>query len=230
MSLELIILGFILMAICGGFVTLFLLAFYKKSFTKALVFKGIASLCFITLGAINCFAVRTSPSSIIIFIGLCFGIIGDEIIALCQLMPKYDTHAFIGGGCCFLVGHVLYTVSLLLVDEINWILFIAFSILCMGLGGIYAKHRRFLDGNMKIPLAMYLGVVIIVTAVAIGLFAERISLGAGLFALGGALFVVSDNVLFAFKLGEKPFYFQNIALHVAYYLAQFAIAWSVAWL
>ena len=46
--------------------------------------------------------------------------------------------------------------------------------------------------------------------------------------LGGLLFTVSDNILFAYKLGEKPRFLQNIALHVAYYLAQFAIAFSIA--
>ncbi len=230
MSTELIIFGFVFMAVCAGFVTLFLLAFHKKKYINALIFKGIASLCFIIFGAIICFNTQPTPSALIIFIGLCFGIVGDEVIALCQVIPKHDTLAFVAGGSCFLAGHVLYTISLLLVDRVNWILVVIFALLSIGLGGIYSKRKGFLEGRMKLPLTAYLGVVIIVTAVAVGLFAHRISLGAGLFALGGALFVVSDNILFAFKLGEKPFYLQNIALHIAYYLAQFSIAWSIAFL
>ena len=81
---------------------------------------------------------------------------------------------------------------------------------------------------MRLPLILYLGIVITVSAVAIGVLVKRGSVGAGLFVLGGLLFTVSDNILFAYKLGEKPRFLQNIALHVTYYLAQFAIAFSIA--
>ena len=83
MSFELIVLGLLLMGVCAGVATLFLRAFYNKSFTKALILKGISSLCFVIFGAINCFVDGFSVAQLIIFIGLCFGIIGDEVIALC---------------------------------------------------------------------------------------------------------------------------------------------------
>lgn len=228
MSLELVILGIILMAICAGFVTLFLRAFYQKKFTNALIFKGIASLCFVIFGGVSCFTNELTPSTVIVFIGLCFGIFGDEIIALCQVFPEHDTKAFIGGGSLFLVGHVLYIASLFLLGKISWIALILSAVLIVALGGLYEKHRKFLSGDMKAPLTIYLGIVVFVTALAIGVFAKQGLLGAGLIALGGALFTVSDNILFAYKLGENSKFRQNIALHVAYYLAQFVIAWGMA--
>ena len=95
---------------------------------------------------------------------------------------------------------------------------------------IYERKRRFLHGEMKLPLALYLGIVTFVGALAVGLLNARITLGAGMFAVGGLLFTTSDNILFAYKLGEKPRFLQNIALHITYYLAQLLIAWSIAWI
>lgn len=82
--------------------------------------------------------------------------------------------------------------------------------------------------EIKNSLKLYIGIVILVTAVGVGCLLVRGTLGTALFALGGALFTVSDNILFAFKFGNRPRYRQNVALHVAYYLAQFVIAWSIA--
>ena len=80
---------------------------------------------------------------------------------------------------------------------------------------------------MKYSLMLYICVVIFMAATAIGVFFKQLTVGAGLFALGGILFAVSDNILFAYKLSENPKFKQNIALHVAYYLAQIAIAFSI---
>ena len=99
-----------------------------------------------------------------------------------------------------------------------------------GLGLVYNKYKKFLSGDMKVLLILYLGIVTFMGAVAFGVFVKRGSLGAGLFALGGALFTASDNILFAFKLGVKPRFIQNILLHAAYYLAQIVIAWSIAYI
>ena len=230
MSTELIIFGIAISLACLGIVDLFLKAFYDKKQLKALILKGIASACFVTLGAITCFCGEFSLPKLLIFIGLCFGIVGDEVIHLCQLFPKYDSLAFIGGGSFFLVGHFLYIPALLLLGEVSVIAIIIYFIVAAIISLIYEKYRHFLKGNMKIPLALYLGFVTLMGAVAFGVFVERLTLGLGLFAVGGLLFTVSDNILFAFKLGERPKFLQNILLHAAYYLAQILIAWSIAYL
>jgi uncharacterized membrane protein YhhN len=228
MTTPLIIFGIILSAICAGFIALFLKAFYDKPFVKSLVFKGIASACFVILGAITCFTGEISITKLLIFIGLCFGLVGDEVIHLCQGFPERDSLAFIGGGLFFLVGHLLYIPALLLLGGVNWIsVLIAFAVL-VSLRLVYAGRRRFLSGEMKIPLALYLGIVSFMACVAIGAFTERLTVGTGLFAVGGVLFALSDNILFAYKMGEKPRFVQNVLLHAAYYIAQILIAWSLA--
>ena len=230
MSPTLIAIGFVLVLICAGMVTLFLRDFYNTRFVRALIFKGAASLCFVALGAITYFSGAPSTTGLLIFIGLCFGIVGDEVIALCQVYPKQDTLAFIGGGSFFLVGHALYIPALILLGEISWISVAISFVVMVGLSLIYEGRRRFLNGKMKVPLALYLGIVTFMGAIAIGVFIKRLTIGTGLFALGGILFTLSDNILFAYKLGEKPKFIRNVALHVAYYVAQLLIAWSIAWL
>jgi uncharacterized membrane protein YhhN len=95
---------------------------------------------------------------------------------------------------------------------------------------IYSKHKQSVSGDMKIPLILYLGIVIFMAALAIGIFTNKITIGTGMFAVGGTLFAISDNVLFAYKLGKNSRFSQNILLHIAYYLAQILIALSICWL
>lgn len=230
MTLASIIFGFVLMIVCAVFVCRFLLAFYRSRFVKALILKGLASLCFVALGAITCLNSRSFPAAILIFVGLCFGILGDEVIALCQVFPKRDTLAFVGGGSCFIVGHILYIFALFSIERPSIVAIAITCALSIILSALYAGWRKFLSTEMKIPLALYLGLVIFVFALAVGVFVKRPTLGSGLFILGGALFAISDNILFAYKKGENPSFRQNLILHMAYYLAQFAIAWSIVWI
>ena len=228
MSASLIALGIILTCACGGLATLFLISFKREKFINALIFKGLASMCFVVFGAVNCFTNPHHHIEVLIFVGLCLGIIGDELIALCQVIPKYDKVAFVGGGSFFLIGHIFYVVALFLRGGVSWILLAVSFIIAAAVSIIYEKRKRFLSPEMKKPLVLYLGIVIFMMATAIGSFFGHLTAGTALFALGGIMFVVSDNILFAYKYGREPRFSQNIILHVAYYVAQLAIAWSIS--
>ena len=228
MKPELLILGFALMGISAVFVSLFLRAFYYKTFTKALIFKELASLCFVALGGGMYLSGEMSIPKILIFIGLCCGIIGDELIALCQVFPKKDKRAFLLGGVCFIIGHVLYLVALFWLGKINWIGLVLGAAILVTLGVLYERKKEFIVPELKRSSILYFTIVNLFATVAIGVFFGTFGLGFALFAIGGILFVVSDNLLFAYKYGKEPKFYQNIVLHVAYYLAQFAIAWSIA--
>lgn len=228
MTLNLFIIGFVLMIACAFLATEFLRAFYHKRFKRALLFKGLASCCFVVLGAYSFASSEFSVPRLLIFIGLCWGIIGDEIIALCQIFPKNDTAYFIGGGAFFIVGHVLYIVAVLMFRGVDAVALVASAVLIALLCLVYERSRKYLIGEMKASLLLYIGVVIFFTAVGAGSVFKEGTLSAVLFTLGGVLFTISDNVLFAFKFGSRPKYRQNVILHVAYYLAQFMIAFSIA--
>ena len=230
MTPELIIFGLLLVLICAGFVALFLRAFYHKKFVNALVLKACASICFVTLGAISAFSGNVTPTKLLIFIGLCLGIFGDELIALCQVFPKHDSLAFIGGGSFFLCGHVLYAVALLLLGEASWLTLVASFLVISAISAIYTKRKGSLIPEMKTPLTLYLMIIVFVAAVSVGVFFRRFTLGASFFALAMLLFVASDNILFAYKYGTKPTFIQNVLLHAYYYSAQLLIAFSISYL
>ena len=148
MSLELIIFGIAISLACLGIVALFLKAFYDKKQLKALILKGLASTCFIVIGAMTCFYGEFSLPKLLIFIGLCFGIVGDEVIHLCQLFPKHDSLAFIGGGSFFLVGHFLYIPALLLLGGVSVVAIVVYFIIAFAISLVYEKHSHFLKGNL----------------------------------------------------------------------------------
>ena len=228
MKPEILACALSLLALCAGMVTLFLRAFCKFKFTKALVLKGFSSLCFIALGVI-CFAMGDhSLPKIFILIGLCLGIIGDEILALCQIYPAHDSVHFIGGGVFFIVGHLFYMTAMIISGSISWVaLLIAYAII-LTLSFLYESKNRFYIGEMKVSLRIYMCVVVLFAAFGVAFFVGQPSLGRLFVALGGLLFAVSDNVLFAYKLHDNTRFDRNIALHVAYYLAQMLIACSIA--
>ena len=228
MTPELMFVGLLLVLLCGGFVALFLKCFYDEKFNRALLFKGIASLCFVSIGAITLFTADMSTTKLLIFIGLCLGLIGDEVIALCQNLPKYDMQFFLGGGSFFIVGHFLYIIALFMHGELSPVALVVSFVIIEALSLLYEKNKKFYNNSMKYSLMLYMGVVIFMAATALGVFVKQGTVGAALFAIGGILFAVSDNILFAYKLGKNPKFKQNIALHVTYYIAQLAIAWSVA--
>lgn len=229
MTFEIVIFGLLLTILCSVFVTLFLKAFYNKKFINAIWLKGLSSLCFVAFGAANLFLGGFSWAKIIIFIGLCFGIVGDEILALCQIYPNHDKEHFLGGGVFFVIGHVCYMGAMIfLLGGPNWIaVAVAFAVL-VAISIFYEGKRKFFVGELKDSLKLYIGIVIFFASIGTATFLKAGTLGTALLAIGGILFTISDNVLFAFKLGKNSKYAQNIILHIAYYLAQFSIAWSIA--
>ena len=228
MKPEILACAMSLLILCAALVTLFLRAFYKVKFTKALIFKGLSSLCFITLGVV-CFVTGDfSLPKLLILIGLFLGIIGDEVIALCQIYPKHDMTHFIGGGTFFIIGHLFYMAAMLFIGGINWIALIISYPILLGLGFLYESKNNFYVGDKKNSLKLYISVVLLFSAFGIASFVQGPSLGTAFIALGGLGFAVSDNLLFAYKLHDNTKFYRNIALHVAYYRAQMFIACSIA--
>lgn len=228
MKPEILVIFLSLLVLCAGLVTLFLRAFYKLKFTKALVFKGLSSLCFITLGIISFAASDHSLPKILILIGLFLGIIGDEILALCQIYPRHDMTHFIGGGVFFIVGHLFYMAAMLLTKGIGWIALVISYAIILSLSFLYESKNRFYVGDMRVSLRLYMCVVALFGAFGVAFFVGQPDLGRLFIALGGILFAISDNILFAYKLHDNTKFYRNIVLHVAYYLAQMLIACSIA--
>lgn len=149
MKFDIAIIGLILVGTCAALVTEFLRVFYHKKFKRALVFKGLASACFIAFGAYNFFSREFSWVTLAIFVGICWGIVGDEIIALCQIYPKSDIKHFIGGGACFIVGHILYLIALLMLAKVSFIAVALVFVLILFLCVLYERQKTTLTWRLK---------------------------------------------------------------------------------
>ena len=228
MRTDTILAGLSLILVCAAIVVAFMRALYKEKYKHALLFKRLASICFLIFGAYNFFSREFSWTTLAMLVGLCLGIVGDEMIALAPIYPQSDEKYFIGGGTFFLVGHIFYIGALLTLAKFN-VIAVGVVFLVMALiSALYGRSKDYLPTHSRPKLVLYLGIVVMFASVAMGSFLVRGALCTALLALGGILFVVSDNILFAYKYGKNPQFSQNVILHIAYYLAQFAIAWSVS--
>lgn len=228
MRTDTILVGLSLILVCAAIVVAFMRALYKEKYKHALLFKGLASLCFVAFGAYNFFSREFSWTTLAMLVGICLGIVGDEVIALAPIYPKRDAEYFIGGGTFFLVGHIFYIVALLMIAKFNALVVGGVFLVIALISALYGHRKDYLPAESRPKLMLYLGIVVTFASVAVGSFLVRGALCTAFFALGGILFVMSDNILFAYKYGKNPQFSQNIILHIAYYLAQFAIAWSIS--
>ena len=98
-----------------------------------------------------------------------------------------------------------------------------FVICFFGVSALIVAGLIWLVPSLSITLQLLL-----FAALGVAFFVGRPDIGRLLVALGGLLFVVSDNILFAYKFHDNTRFDRNIALHIAYYLAQLLIACSIA--
>ena len=127
----------------------------------------------------------------------------------------------------FAVGHFLYMAALQNTGAVKLSVVLSALFVAILLSFIYGKKTG-MDFGEKTPVAIaYICVVLLMASVAISVAVRTMSVAGVLFALGGMLFSVSDNILCAYCYGKKPVWKMNCDLHIAYYGAQLAIAWSI---
>jgi hypothetical protein len=122
----------------------------------------------------------------------------------------------------------MYVSAMVLMGGPNLIALPICFLIFISLSLLYERKNRFFIGDMKYNLIMYICTVILFASCGVATFLKIGSLATAFIALGGILFVISDNILFAFKYSKQPKNRENVELHVAYYLAQFLIALSIA--
>ena len=205
---------------------LFLAEMERGNHPKAVRLKGLASLCFVLTGV--WFAVFSGGGrSVLIVFGLVLGLIGDVLLAMRFEYPAKHDQFFLIGAISFALGHVLYIIALLGVDGRAILTAIPFWVAGLALSGFYAFKKKADAGPMQIPGYGYMALVVGMGAVACGLAVRHPVPGPILFALGGILFGVSDNILAAHCFGTAKAPVYNRWVHYTYYAAQLLIAWSI---
>ena len=207
----------------------FLLEMDRKHHAKAAGWKTLASLCFLLVGLWFAFCLPPSGGRrTLVFLGLLLGLIGDALLALRFVFPEKFDLLFVSGAASFAAGHALYLLYLLGGDGGAWLAGLPFWIAGLALSALYAFRKKTDAGPLQLPGCGYMALVVAMGAVACGAAVRRPGAGQMLFALGGILFGVSDNLLVAHCFGTAKAMVYNRWVHYTYYAAQLLIAWSLA--
>lgn len=217
-----IVLCIIGMALQAAFIT----AEYKKSPVWALILKGSASIVFVIIGYFGFKHCSDAYFGRMVLLGLVFGAIGDILLNLRFLVKKSSQIVFLAGIAAFLTGHVMYLLALIPYSK-----YLLPSIIIGAVLGAALLWYTFKKINVKLAFMIfgiaYLGVIVIMTAVAIGNVIAVQETCRLLFAIGAVLFTISDVVLIFNTFGEKPVFSKRILNLSCYYIAQLFIAVSI---
>jgi len=203
---------------------------HKEKYVAAVVLKGCASLMFCFIGFIgflnaNVYFFKTA---VFIAIGLLFGAIGDVLLNFRFVLKNEGQKVFLAGIAAFLIGHIAYMVSLLLL--------ISSSIVICTICGVVAAAilLTIMLKNLKVKSAfkifgvIYIGAVCLMTSYAIGnAIATDFAPSCLLYAIGAVLFLISDVVMIFNTFGSTKRFGLRITNLSLYYLAQIIIAYSL---
>ena len=187
--------------------------------------KGLAALCFLGTGVL--LASLAQGSKWVVW-GLAFGLAGDQLLALRKIFPARHDLTFAAGTLSFSLGHVCYMAALLgAAPGLPLPAFPVFLVLVAG-SEVFARKARFARGKMHLPGLAYIAIEAAMCALALARLWLVPDLSAGLFALGGVSFLISDNLLCAYSFGAMKTKAADRMLHITYIAAQLLIAWSLA--
>jgi len=217
----------IIIAIIIGIIlqTTFIIVEHKEKYILADILKGLASLMFVYIGY-NGHLLIDSKFSRLIFIGLLFGFIGDVLLNLRFVFKRNGQKIFLIGILAFLIGHVLYLVALLPYAYHTFACILTGAILA-GLLLAYIFRTMEVKKAFKIFGIFYLGAIIIMTCIALGIAIFNPSVSAIIYAIGAILFTASDIVLIFNTFSGITKFSLRITNLSLYYLGQILIALSL---
>ena len=226
--------------LCAALCRVYLECCRVKDHKKAFWYKGAAGLCFVLLGlmgtsgSVKC---ALSPgaycSSVsadfarMIAAGLGLGLMGDQLLALRFIYGKYETQFFAAGTLSFAFGHILYICALSMRAPGILVTGLAIGLAALAVSVVFNCRKDTNAGKMQAPGMLYMAIVAFMGALAVSVAIHAPGVSTLLFAVGGVLFIISDNILCAYSFGSERRFGANIGIHATYYAAQLLIAWSV---
>ena len=216
----------VLCILCLVFAGLFIMEENKEKYVAAVVLKGLASLCFVAVGAM---AGDGSHLAKLVLAGLILGCIADVLLNLRWVFTEKGRLIFLVGILVFLSGHIVYLAAILPMAQ-SWVIcFVIGIILTAGLmKWIFTKITA--EKAFKIFGVFYIGAIVLMNCVAISNLVTVPSAFTALFAAGAALFLISDIVLILNTFGPESKFSLRITNLSLYYLGQLLIALSLLYL
>jgi uncharacterized membrane protein YhhN len=201
-------------------VSLLIRAEFKDNHQQRVIFKPLSTTLLVVIILISMLVdAGNLPFKAAILLGMLFCFGGD--VAL-----MYDSKkAFLIGLVLFLIGHIVYTVVMVVYNGFVFKGYLSIAIVILIGLPIFAYIYSGL-GSMKIPVIFYMVVISLMLNSAILTFESSYfnSPQAWLLAVGAALFYLSDVAL-AINKFKKPFALNRLSLYL-YYAGQLGIALS----
>ncbi len=181
------------------------------------IFKPLTTVLVILLALLPGTFITTRYAQAIV-IGLLCSLMGDI-----WLMLPWDR--FLYGLGSFLVAHIAYAFAFLEGASLRGL---AVALLLLAIAGAFVLRLLWpgLPTRMKIPVSVYVGVILLMAALAVARAVGQPSVGSVLAAVGALLFVTSDGSL-AINRFARPFLLARPVVLGTYYAAQTLIALSV---
>ena len=214
---------FVLIILCAVLARFFLVAESREEYVKAVILKGLASLCFVAIGLIC--SPGTHVASMIVT-GLIIGSIADVLLNLRMVFKEKGQLIFLVGIVVFLTGHIMYLAAVIPLCT-NKLVCIIIGLVLTALLMVWIFQRITAKPAFKIFGVVYIGAIMLLNCVAIGNVVAAQSPFNIVFAIGAVLFLVSDIVLILNTFGsefKQSLRNTNISL---YYAGQLLIAFSL---
>ena len=212
-----------LVILCAVLAAVFLKKESEGQYVAAVILKGLASLCFVAIGA---FCSPWNHVATLIVAGLIIGSTADVLLNLRMVFEEKGQPIFLVGILVFLTGHILYLAAVFPLCPYKAACVII-GIILTALLMIWIFKRVTAKPALKIFGVVYIGAIMLLNCVAIGNVISAPSPFNIMFAVGAVFFLVSDIVLILNTFGsefKQSLRNTNIGL---YYIGQILIALSL---
>ena len=200
---------------------------HREKYVPAVILKGLAAavFCIIGMTAMKTAAVNRSFAKLVVC-GLCFGALGDILLNLRFVFSKIGQKIFLAGVAAFLTGHILYLCAIVPLS-VNLLPCLITGVLLAAALLTWIFKTLTVKLAFKIFGVLYIGAIVLMTAVAIGNVITTPGTAAWMHAIGAVLFTLSDIVLIFNTFGSEQKFSLRITNLSLYYLGQLLIASSL---
>lgn len=182
----------------------------------------IASLGFLSLGI---FTYSKNPDGLYLFLGLCFGFLGDFFLGCKDIFSK--TLMMLLGILTFFIVHILYNIAVIRCLEFSTLYYLIPIIIISVVLIIHLRNFSF--SKLKYFVFAYLIISICLAVFSIGNLFKNISLFKLISCVGIILFVTSDYFLCHLYFGKSNNKVLKLLNIGCYYFGQLLIALAIFW-
>lgn len=217
----------ILLAVIGMTLqAVFIAVEHKEKYVPAVILKGSAAAVFCIIGVVAMGASVNRDFAKLVVFGLCFGALGDILLNLRFVFPKNGQKIFLVGVVAFLTGHILYLCAIAPLSR-NLIPCLVVGVILAAVLLTWIFKTLTVKLAFKIFGVLYIGAIVLMTAVAIGNVLTAPGTAAWMHAVGAVLFTLSDIVLIFNTFGSEQKFSMRITNLSLYYMGQLLIASSL---